>query len=631
MSIREYHHLKMNFKFKKVDGLNASVSYSRRESHSYNKQSRVPYDLYYFDPAEESQYILSNKLRLENPIVTKQNSNQISESYSYGENYQLNTTLSYSKKFGLHNINSFLTYEQSESEGYSFSAKSETMLIRGIETQKAFDYNKAVADGGMSESGRLGGVGRINYSYADRYLLEAAGRYEGTTKFAPGKRMGFFPSVALGWVMSEEAFMKDRLSFVNFLKLRGSYGVTGYASVGAYEYLLRFGPSGTYLFGGGSAVSGMGVSGKTDVVSSGVSWEKSNMFNGGIDLKVLDSRLGVSIDGFFTRQTDILDSRSVEFPQTSGIISMPSENIGELIAWGYDADISYNGAIGRDFKWYGKGIFNFSANKILARPTDRKPNDFRYPIGQSTFAVGREEGYIDLGIIRSQEQLDAINAEWRAKWGRDYRPFGNVAEVGMLYYQDIGRPGIASAGEPETVFEPDGIISQVNDKTYVQRVNDHFVWQNLLPTSVSMGGSWRDFSFSMLFTMAYGTSNQVVDKLARTVPDKTVSSPAFWSDFWSPENPNGAYPHPKFASFNQLVSTFWMKDVKQLRLKTLNISYNVPKNVSKKIGIPELRLYFVGTNLWSPITTFDYKEDAIARYNTYPLLKTFSLGVNVKL
>ncbi len=622
-------YIKLQYEFQKIKGLKAEASYSLSEGTGYNKNYSIPYTLYVFNTIDTtSRYVLGNTI---NQIRQVENNNRISESYSFRQSYQLRTTLSYANKFGLHDVSGFILYEQSESSGYGFEASSEQMVIPNLPLQEAFDYLNADANSSMSESGRLGGVFRLNYSYADKYLVEAAGRYEGTTKFAPGQRMGFFPSIALGWVVSEETFMKDRLNFINFLKLRGSFGITGFASVGDYEYTLTYGPSGTYLFGNGVPVGGMGISGTTDVISSGVTWEKSIMQNYGMDMRFLDGRLGLDLDVYYTNQVDILDSRAAEFALTSGIIKMPSENIGELVAWGYDASLQYNGKIGPDFKWYVRGVFNFGSNRILARPSSYAENDFRYPVGQSTFAAGREEGYQDLGIIRSQEQLDQINAEWNEKWGHDYRPFGKTAEVGMLYYQDIGRNGVTTEGEPPIVFEPDGIIDEKTDKGYIQRVNDHFVWQNIFPSSLSIGGSWKDFSFSMLFTMQYGISNQVVDKLARTVPEKEKSSPAFWSDFWSEDNPNGTYPHPKFVTENKYVSTFWMRDNKQLRMNNLNISYTLPSNISKKIGIPSLRIYFVGTNLWSPITTFDYKEDAISRYNTYPLLKTFSLGVNLKL
>ena len=620
--------LKLSYEFPKVKGLVASGTYSRRESHSYYKEYNIPYTLYEFSQTEGA-YLLSDQVKEAHEI---ENKNRISESYSYSQNYQLNLNLRYNRKFGLHDLSSFITYEQSEGNAYGFGAIAENLLIYGIETQRGFDRLSATSDGTMSESGDLGAVARLNYSYADKYLLESTLRYESTTKFAPGERGGFFPSVSAGWVMSEEDFMKENLSFVNYLKLRYSFGITGYSSVGAYEYKLSYGPSGSYLFGGSNAVSGMAVSGKTDVVSTGVTWEKSRMQNFGVDMKFLDSRLSVALDAFYTYQYDILDQRTVELPQTSGITTMPSENLGRLEAWGYDMSIGYRGKVGPDFTWDVRGIFSFATNRVLERPTQYSENDFRFEIGQSTSASGREQGYITKGIIRTQEQLDAINAEWNEKWGHDYTIEGKPAVVGSLFFQDIGRQGNPGLGEPQTVFEPDGDIDEIYDKTYIERVNDHFVWKNLLPTSVSIGAGWKNIKMSMLWSMAYGINNQVVDKLARTEPTTTLNSPAFWRDYWTPENTDAAYPNPygQNATYNQWASTFWMKDVYQLRLKNLNVSYSLPKKLSKQWGIPELRVYFTGTNLWSPISTFDYKEDAIARYNTYPLLRTYSLGLNVK-
>lgn len=609
-----------------IEGLSLTAAFSRREGYSYYKEYNIPYTLYEFQP--QYQYVLSNQLISEQTI---NNRNRISEAFSNKDNYQLNLIMNYRKNWGKHSLSAFATYEQMEGKSFGFGALAENLLIYGVETQRAFDYLSSVSDGSLFESGDLGAVARLNYSFADKYLLESTVRYESTVKFAPGERDGFFPAVALGWVASEEPFIRDGLSFIDYLKFRLSVGLTGYSSVGAYEYNLSYGPTGSYLFGGSAPVGGLGVSGKTDVISSGVSWEKSQMHNFGIDLKLLDGRFSISADAFFTKQFDILDKRTVEFPQSSGITDLPSENLGRLNAWGYDMSIGYRGQINPNFEWNISGNFSFATNRILERPTQWAPNDYRYPIGQSTSAAGREEGYITEGIIRTQQQLDAINAMWQETWGHVYTIEGRPAEVGSLFFQDIGRPGDPSKGEPETVFEPDGDIHRIHDKNYIERVNDRFVWKNLLPTNVSLGFRWKDLNVSTLWGMSYGISNQVVDKLARGVVTSTENSPAFWSDFWTPDNTSAAYPNPKFGTYNEWVSSFWMRDVYQLRLKNLNISYRLSGNPNKESGIRELRIFLTGVNLWSPITTFKYKEDAISRYNTYPLLRSFSLGVNIKV
>ncbi len=618
---------RLSYKIPKVKGLVASATYSRRESHSYAKDYLIPYTLYEFKPLGiEYKYILGNEI---NKPVTIQNNNRINESYGYSQNYQLNLNLNYSRKFGKHDISSFLTYEQSEGNGYGFFARAENIETYGLEIQNAFQTKSTGGD--MRENGDLGAVFRLNYTYDGKYLLESTLRYETTTLFAPGEREGLFPSVSVGWIASEEDFFKEKLNFLSFFKIRYSSGLMGYSSVAPYEYTLKYALSTSrYLFGGDNPVGGLGVGGKTDVVSSGVGWEKSFMQNLGFDMKFLENRLSVTTDLYYTYQYDILDQRTVEFPETAGLGQMPAENLGRLKAWGYDMTVGYRGQFGDDIYWDVNGIFSYSTNRILARPTELIPSDYRYPIGQSTSAAGREEGFISDGIIRTQEQLDALNAEWMQLWGHNYQIEGRPVGLGAFIFEDIGRQGNTGAGEPRTVFEPDGVINEY-DKKYVERVGDSFSWKNLLPTNVSLSGGWKDLKISMLWSMAYGVTNQVVDKLARSVPTKKENSPAFWSDFWTPENPNAQYPNPFYASSNEWVSTFWMKDVYQLRLKNLNISYNIPDNLRKKWGIPELRIFFVGTNLWSPITTFDYKEDAISRYNTYPLLKTFNFGLNLKI
>lgn len=621
-------YLRASYDFPMIPGLAFSASFSRREGYSYSKQYSIPYTLYEFQNEGDFRYLLSDQIASERII---NNQNRISESFSNKDNYQLNLNLNYNKTWGLHTVSAFATYEQMEGKSTGFGAVAENLLIYGVETQRAFDYLSAVSQGTVFESGDLGAVARLNYSFADKYLLESTLRFESTVKFAPGERSGFFPAVAIGWVASEENFIKDGIGVIDYLKFRASIGLTGYSSIGAYEYNLRFAPSGSYLFGGGSPVGGLDISGKTDVVSSGVSWEKSQMHNFGIDLRLFEGRLSITTDVFYTKQYDILDQRTVEVPQTSGITQLPSENLGRLNAWGYDASIGYRGEINPNFHWNISGNFAFATNRILERPTQWAPNDFRYPIGQSTFAAGREEGLMTNGIIRTQEQLDRINAEWVERWGHVYTIDGRPAEVGSLFFQDIGRPGDPSLGEPETVFEPDGNIHFLHDNTYLERVNDHFVWKNLLPTHATLGFQWKSLNFSTLWSMAYGISNRAVDKLARTVPSETENAPAFWADFWTPENPDAAYPNPKFESNNQRVTSFWMRDIYQLRLQNLNISYRLPTKATNNRGIREFRIFLIGTNLWSPITTFDYKEDAIARYNTYPLLRTLSLGLNIKI
>ncbi len=618
--------LNVSYDFAKIKGLKASASFSRRETHGYLKNYDIPYTIYEFGHPEGFLYILNDEVVRE---VTVKGDNRVFERYTTSQNYQLNLSLNYSKTFGKHKLGAFATYEQSEASGFQFQAVTEEVQTYGLELQDAFLTTDT--HGTMSEGGDYGGVFRLNYSFSDKYLLESTLRYETTTKFSPGERKGLFPSVSVGWVASQEDFFKDNVSFINFMKIRFSMGLSGFASVAAYEYLRKYSvASDQYLLGSNSPVVGLSIGGKTDVISSGVSWEKSLMHNLGIDLKFLDNKLSFSMDGFYTYQYDILDQRTVEFAETAGLGDLPGENIGRLEAWGFDGNISYRGKINKDVFWKISTNFEFATNRIIEKPTQYPENDFRYPIGRSTYALDLEQGFIDHGIIRTQEQLDAINAEWNVKWGHDYIVEGRPIVLGTFFYEDIGREGNTAIGEPRTVFEPDGNINEY-DKKYLERVNDKFSWKHLMPGNLSLSAGWKDLRVSTNWSMAYGFWNTAVDKSSRMTADYDDNVPSYWADFWTPENPNAKYPNPYKAKQNQWVSTFWMKDVYELRLKNLNVSYTIPTNISKKWGVNNLRIFISATNLWTPIETFKYKDDALSSYNGYPIQKTFNLGVNLKI
>ncbi len=628
--------IRLNYELPWVKGLSISANFSQRETNSYGKQYRVPYNIYTFEGRDDTQLLLSEKI-VGTKTVDGDNS-LISESFSYGKNYQLNTSIQYSRKIEKHNISAFINYEQSESEGLGFDATSYMMQIANLELQQAFEYENAKAESSLSESGRVAGIGRFNYGYANKYLLETAFRFEGTTKFAPGERGGLFPSLAIGWVISEESFFKDNLAFIDFLKTRYSFGITGFPAVGDYEYRYSFAPSSgsSYLFGNGYIGSAMSYAGKTDVVGTGVSWEKSRMNNFGVDMKFFDSKLSLTVDAFNNFQYDILEQITPTLPGPTGIKTMPSQNNGKMKSWGYDASLAYRGKISRDFTWNLRANFAFATNRVIEKVIDPmydNPLDYHYPIGRSTYSSegNPEEGYITNGIIRTQEQLDAINAEWNQKWGEDYRPFNMAkAGVGMLFYQDVGRAGNTAIGEPKIILEPDGKVD-ASDVVYIEKVNDHLVIKNLLPTSTNLGFKWKSFSLSSLWTFAWGVNSKMVDKLALSAPTKYENAPAFWADFYSETNIDAEYPDPLYERYNAYKSSFWMRDLYSVRLHTLNVSYTLPDKTCKAIGMSSIRVYLTGKNIWTPISTFDYKEDAIARFNTYPFLKTISFGINARL
>ena len=614
----------LKYEFPKIEGLVAEASYSRRESNNYSDYYLESYDLYQFSVLDESSLLYGTDVIGKRHV---KNSDKIYQSYGYGENYQLNASLTYSKTVGLHDFKFFTTYEQTEDQSLEFSGTAEEQILSGIRTQLAFNnHDLSTTSGNLDQNGRMSGVGRLNYSYANKYLLESTLRIESSTKFSEDERLGYFPAIGFSWVASEEPMVQNNIPQISFLKFRTFAGRTGVDYLGSYEYRLQYNISDSYLFGDGAS-NGLSVL-NSGIVGTGVTWEKNDMYNAGLDVKLWDSKFGVTIDAFYMYSFDILGQNTANLAISAGMDDVPSDNKGRLEAWGYDMVLEYNGKIGNDFSWKVAGVFSFNTNRILEAVSEYDETDWRYEIGKSTYAAGSEEGYIANGIIRTQEQADAINSANREKYGKDYVIIGDVATVGMLYFQDIARPGLD--GEPDVVFEPDGKVD-ANDMTFITSSNDDIVWKNILPTSLSLSANWKNISANAQFNIAWGVSSEIYDKAARQTVSSTENTVGFWSDFWTEENIDADYPDPVWSEYNSLSSTFWVRDVYQLRLRNLSISYKFPQQLIKRWGFSSLRVFFAGENLWTPISTFDYKEDAISRYNTYPYLKKFNFGLNVSL
>ncbi len=615
--------LKYDFPFLK--GMSASVSFNRGEDHSYGKQYIIPYTLYNFKKNTDPGYnghLITDELA-DPPSRLVNNTNRIFESYNYGSLYQLNATLSYGRDFGLHHVDGVIVYEQAESNSHTFRAIQENVQFEGMETQRAFDPNTAIIDGAMYEGGRLSSIGRFNYLYANKYILEASFRYEGSTLFAPEERWGLFPSVAVGWVLSEEDFFRNNIQFINYMKLRSSAGLLGNDNIRRYQWKYSFGLAGDYLFGD-YLVTGLEAA-NSGLALTGVSWEKTNYYNWGMDFQFLDSRIAWSVDAYYKYTYDIITGRDSQMPTSTGIDKIPKENYGEMKAWGYDMSLGYRDHFpGTEISWYIRGNFEFGTNRVLKKPQSAGViGTFLDEEGRPSY--GYETGYVVDGIINTQEQLDAILAE-----NPDFTIFQETPRLGMLNFQDIGRPGNTAEGELAYMFEPDGRVD-LYDQMHIVVPAMNLQWKHLLPGSISLGGAWKGLKLDANFNLSWGIQQKLYEKNARAAPTSNSNVPAFWVDSWTPDNQDGAFPSPYFSSDNQKHNSFWIRDVKELRLRVLTISYQMPQSLTTKYNIPAFRVYFTGTNLWTPVSTFDYKEDAIAKYNSYPLMKTFNLGVSITL
>lgn len=424
-----------------VKGLSLKLAYNKYERHTFIKQFSRPYDLYVFKTTGSHNHIQTNELDY---ITTRDDGDFLYESYTNNNSYQLNAMATYSRTFGKHDINALFVYEQYEGNTDWISGQRNYFISSAVDQLFAgsSDPKDSTVNGSGSESGRLSYVGRLGYTYDNKYLLEASFRYDGSVNFAPKHRWGFFPSASLAWRISEENFFKNNIRFIDYLKLRGSIGLLGNDAVGGWQWMQRYNlTTGAYF---GSLSNGVSAS---VTPNAEITWEKSMDVDYGFDMQILQNRLSLSAGGFYKHTYDILGSRLASLPSTFGG-SMPQESYATIDTKGFEIELSYKDKIGKEFTYNINANFGYAVNKLINQDEAENIRPYRSKIGYNT---DRQMGYVSTGIIRTQADLDALP--------EGYTIFGKKPELGMLNYKDIR--GADSD-------EPDGKIdsNDMGHKTY---------------------------------------------------------------------------------------------------------------------------------------------------------------------
>ncbi|WP_295768291.1 TonB-dependent receptor [uncultured Mucilaginibacter sp.] len=596
----------LNYKVPGVDGLKLGVIYNRNVSTAYNKSHRLNYTTYIFNTTGTNGHIITDQ----NPIARIiNNGERLLEDYNGSNSYQLNGSISYDKKFGKHTINAIGLYEQSETSGQFLRAYRDGNLVPGDERQEGFNPASTTSSSNQPISSRLSYIGRVNYNYSEKYLLEASFRYEGSLRFSPENRWGFFPAVAAGWRISEESFFKDNVKFVNNLKLRLSAGLLGNDAIATRQYEQSYGVATSGYLGLGSTQL-TGLNPRRNGLILFQTWEKTRNYNAGIDVGFTNN-ISATVDAYYKYTYDILTSRGSILPTSFGITSPPSENFGRASAWGVDGSVNYNGKVGKEFG-YTVGINgSWGRNRVLE-------------IYQSAGAIGTWEdqvgkgfggsvGYIALGMMRSQAEVDAFMAA-----NPGYTINGQPLTPGMIYYQDVGGPNYSG---------PDGKITADDQRIIAPD-------RGSLGFGINLGMTYKGFRINTNVGLnGIGAKTFYENDAIRPIQNTNaiLNLPSFWSDFWSPENPNAAYPRPVNSAFTGERSTFWMRSAVTLNINTLDASYTLPANLTQKLGIPSLRLYFASRNLWRIINPLPYRDYALSSFVRYPTLRTFNFGLNIGL
>ncbi|WP_187262088.1 SusC/RagA family TonB-linked outer membrane protein [Pontibacter beigongshangensis] len=596
----------LDYRLPFIEGLKAKAQFSYNQNSGRGITFNQSFYTYAFRRAGANSHLYTNELSPTNSLQTNGNKAGLQQSSGESSNYQFNASLTYNRIFGDHQVDALLVYEQQESQNRDFRMSQEGVQIEGVDQWWAFNRS-AIPAGGASESGRLAYIGRVNYNYKGKYLLESAFRYEASQKYHPDYAWGLFPNVSAGWIISEEPFFRDNIGFIDFFKFRASYGRIGQETNRPFTWRQSFSASGTGpLFGTGTTANSATP---IDVRNDGIAiptatWGKSDYYNVGIDSRMFNNKVRIGLDAFYRYNWDGLIARG-NSPTTLGVDKPPLENAGEGYSKGVEFSLGYENNIGKDFNYsiggnisynYGRPTFLFQNPAVLGRWDDLYLND-----------PSHQPGLIALGIIRTQEDLDRVLAMYPTI-------DGVPVEQGMIYYQDIHGENYSQG--------PDGVIDQWDRTVIAKRTNPAYVY------GFTLGASYKRFRLSGTFNGGFG-HKVFIEKDEMALPSPTTNVFSFWRDYWTPDNPDASMPRPYNYGYADQISTFWMRNGHTLRLVNVNLSYDLPASISEKWKLPHFRIYYTGTNLLTLINPFDHKDPSVSRAYDYPMVTTSSLGLNV--
>lgn len=568
---------------------------------------------------------------------TLDNGNLLARSMNKTDNYQMNLTVSYARQFGLHNVSGLFSIEKAESEyeyltgtvadPYSFTDGQSTSAASGADQTTTF---------GRTESGMLSYIGRLNYSYADKYLFEFLLRSDASTKFAPSNYWGVFPSWSVGWVLSEENwFDKEKLG-IDFFKIRASFGILGRDNIQPWLWtqLYARNPDGGAIFGEATnTYAGATFQMPQRGVNKDVHWDKTYKTNVGIDIRTLNSRLGITLDAYYDMGRELFTTFTGTsfYPTTVGTQATP-ENFGEIDTYGVELTLNWKDKIGKDFSYWVKMSTGYSDNKIKEAGFQATP--FFDDVVRGERSDRGVWGYECLGMFRSYQEIEEYFAV-----NKITSYLGNSKEnvhPGMLIYSD--QRGQRNADG--SYGEKDGVIDRNDYVKISNRVNNPWGF------TLNFGGAYKNFSFSAQLGASWGAYGLVQTNLRQEsyndMEYKNLS--AMWKDMYVYEdvldangnvvaamNRNAKYPNLRYSDVNSQASTFWKVSAANVRLRNLTVAYNLPKEWLKPVGISSCRLNLTCQNLFSFYNPYENGvwDTWAGTYGNYPNLRKFTLGVNV--
>lgn len=504
--------------------------------------------------------------------------------------------LTYEKNVGNHDFRILGGYQM---ESYKYENLGLGRKSYFINTAQEIDAGPAAnqyTSGNSEEWSMMSFFSRLNYSYNDKYLLEANFRADGSSRFAEGNKWGYFPSVSLGWRLSEEGFLQD-LTALSDLKLRGSHGVLGNQDIGYYPYqnVLMIGANGSFPFGvypiDGEVMTAVSTGA---LVNPNIQWETTAVTNLGFDLSLFGDRLALNFDWFNKETSNIL--RRAQIPAYIGL-NPPIINDGKMRNTGFEVAVNYRNQVGQLNYSVGGNVQSFK-NELIS-----------FGEREISSVTINEEGhpYNDwymwewIGIFQSEDEIASSATQ------------SPMPRPGELKYKDQNE---------------DGVIDQ-NDRVHISGSFPAFTY------NFNFGLQYKAFDFSARFYGSQGGKKFLNNQGAAPFYKGTPPS-VEWRNRWTPDNPTNEMPLIYAGEDNSQIfnspSTYYLKNASFMRLQNLQIGYTLPQSIVAKIGLDHLRVYYAGDNLltFSDLDGFD--PERISNTGTmanYPQNKIHSLGLTI--
>ncbi len=569
-----------NFKvnYKLFDGLTISgialANYSTTFNYLYNQAL-----LYYTDFPDNENSILKGSNDITNTSLKTWNTN-------------FQGLINYSKDFNQHYISVLAGVSRIEETSTYIGVYRNNGSLSDLSEINAGDPDSQTNEGNSYGYGLLSYFGRINYSFMEKYLLEANLRRDGSSRFSEENRWGTFPSFSAGWRISNEPFMES-LSFLRELKLRASWGQLGNQEIGYYPYQALMQLGFNYPLGG-SLSSGAIMQ---TYPNSEISWETTTMTNVGVDMLLLEGKINFAFDYYVKNTTGIL--LNLPIPETVGL-DAPQQNAGEVQNRGWELSLGYKGNVG-DFKYSARLDLSDVKNEIIDLKDadwEDQDNDNRilaYHVGES---IGAFYGYVSEGIFKSEQELNAHATQPSSATG-----------VGDLMYKNID--------------DSDNEINS-NDRTIIGSSIPRYSY------GINLASQYKGFDLS-IFLQGVGKVDVNTVQINKAPISQDGNFKEMHLESWTADNTGADFPRLVRTTQNYVSSSYWIKSGAYLRLKNIQLGYTIPAPISQKIGIPSLRIFASGQNL---LTFSKLNEDGIDPENPqdsryYPQVKVYTFGINV--